>query len=118
MRVKLDENVTVAARELLLAAGHDADTVPDEGLTGADEDRVLTACVAEGRMLITFDVGFGDLRAHPPALHAGIVLLRLRDQQPATTLAVMRRFLDEHDLDALAGTLVVVSDESVRIRRP
>ncbi len=117
MRVKLDENVTIAARDLLRAAGHDADTVPDEGLTGAVDDRLLTTCIAEGRMLVTFDVGFGDLRAHPPGQHAGIVLLRIRDQQPETTLAVIRRFLDEHDLDVLAGALVVVSDESVRIRR-
>jgi hypothetical protein len=31
---------------------------------------------------VTFDVGFGDIRAYPPAGHHGIIVLRLRDQQP------------------------------------
>lgn len=116
-RVKLDENVTAAAKSLFTAAGHQVDSVPDQGLTGVADDTVLAARVREGRWLVTFDVGFGDVRAHPPGQHPGIVLRRLRDQQPMATLDVVRRVLAEHDLESLAGSLPVVTDESVRIRR-
>ena len=68
-------------------------------------------------MLVTFDVGFGNLRAYPPGTHNGIVLLRLADQRPDATLDVLRRFLIGHALDDLAGALIVVSDDRVRIRR-
>lgn len=115
--VKLDENVTVIAKELFAVAGYDVDSIPEEGLTGAADERVLSACVREGRWLVTFDVGLGDLRTHPPGSHPGILLLRLRDQQPDSTLNVLRRVIAEHDLSRLTGALVVVSEDSVRIRR-
>ena len=68
------------------------------------------------RLLITFDVGFGDVRAYPPSEHAGIVLLRLRDQQPQATLDVQRRFLPSQDLTQLEHSLCVVAEDRVRIR--
>ena len=117
MKVKLDENVTTAAVMLLADHGHDVDTVPSERLTGAADAVVMEACRSDGRMLVTFDVGFGDVRAYPPGSHHGIVLIRITDQRPDNTLDVLRRFLAQHSLDDLAGTLVVVSDTRVRIRR-
>lgn len=118
MRVKLDENVTAHAKLLFTAAGHDVETVPDEGMTGVSDAQLLERCAQEGRLLVTFDVGFGDVREHPPGSHAGILLLRLHDQQPQTTIDVLRRVLGAHDLSALARAVVVVTDETVRIRRP
>ena len=117
MRVKLDENVTSFAKQLLAASGHEVDTVADERMIGANDDDLLAACMADGRLLITFDLGFGDIRVYPPGTHAGVIVLRLRDQQPAATLSVVRRFTATHDLEAIGGALVVVTDERVRIRR-
>ena len=116
MRVKLDENVTHAAVGVFTARGHDVHTIPDEGLVGHADESVWAACVAEHRILVTFDLGFGDLRAYPPS-HPGVVVLRLPDQRPAVVTDVLGRFLADHDLDALAGHLVVVTDSVVRWRR-
>ncbi len=116
MKVKLDENVTAHLVELLAAAGHQVDTVGDEGLVGATDADVWAACQSEGRLLLTFDVGFGDVRAYRPGSHAGVVLLRLQDQRPAAVVDVVRRFLIDHELDNVAGSLVVVSEDRVRIR--
>jgi predicted nuclease of predicted toxin-antitoxin system len=117
VKVKLDENITTAARALIAQHGHDVDTVADEDLTGATDSVVIEACRSDERMLVTFDVGFGNLRAYPPGTYNGIVLLRVADQRPDATLDVLRRFLIEHALDELAGALIVVSDDRVRIRR-
>jgi predicted nuclease of predicted toxin-antitoxin system len=117
VKVKLDENVTAAALALLTQAGHEVDAVADEGLTGAADSVVIEACRSGERLLLTFDVGFGDVRVYTPGSHHGIVLLRLADQRPDVTLDVLRRFLTEHAVDDLDGALVVVSDDRVRIRR-
>ena len=117
MKVKLDENITTAARALIAEHGHEVDTIVDQGLTGAADSVVIEACRSAQRMLVTFDVGFGDVRVYQPGSHTGIVLLRLADQRPDATLDVLRRFLIEHTLDELAGALTVVSDDRVRIRR-
>ena len=117
MRVKLDENVTSAAVALLTEAGHVVDTVSDEGLTGAADSLVIEACRSEQRLLVTFDVGFGDVRVYPPGSHHGVVLLRLADQRPDVTLETLSRLLLGYVLDELDGALVVVSTDRVRIRR-
>ena len=102
---------------MLAQHGHEVDTVADEGLIGGADSLVIEACRSDERLLLTFDVGFGDLRVYPPGSHHGIVLLRLADQRPDSTLDVLRRFLIEHMLDDLDGAVVVVSDDRVRIRR-
>ena len=118
MRIKLDENITIDAIPLLVERGHEVETVPSEGLKGANDGTVMAACATEDRMLLTFDAGFGDVRAYPPGTHPGVVLLRLVDQRPERVLDALGRFLDEDTLDELTGCLVVVSDDRIRIRRP
>jgi len=44
VRNKLDENITVAAKAPLTAAGHQVDTVADEGLTGTPDPALLDVC--------------------------------------------------------------------------
>lgn len=117
MKIKVDEKVTVDAASALSDAGHDADTVTDEGLAGVDDAGLVARCASEGRLLITFDMGLGDLRVHPPQTHAGVVLMRLRSQAPASTLSALGRLLREYDLESFSGALVVVTEESIRIRR-
>lgn len=47
MRIKLDENLPVRLAGYLGHLGHDTDTIPDEGLTGADDARVWAAAQQE-----------------------------------------------------------------------
>lgn len=77
MRAKLDENLGVRAIELLLAAGHDIETVAGEDLGGASDEELIAVCGAEGRVLITLDLDFANVLRFPPFRHAGIVVLRL-----------------------------------------
>lgn len=116
MKVKLDENVTAAAKRLFETHGHQCDTVADEELTGAPDAKLIDICRSEQRTLITFDLGFGDVRIYPPAEHAGIVLLRLRDQQPDATLRALRGLLAARDLADLGQRLTVVTEDRVRVR--
>lgn len=118
MRLKLDENITVAAKAPLVAAGHDVDTVADEQLVGRPDPVVLAGAVAAERALLNFDLGFGDPRAYLPSTHRGVIMLRLRDQHPGNVVSVVQRLLENHDLDNLAGCIVVVTEALVRIRRP
>lgn len=117
MKIKLDENITVAAKEVFLSCGHETRSIHDEAMAGALDRALWRVCQHEERMLVTFDRGFGDVRFYPPGTHFGVVLLRLIDQQPDIVLGVLARFLAVYDLDRLAGCLVVVDDQRVRIRR-
>jgi predicted nuclease of predicted toxin-antitoxin system len=118
VRLKLDENITVAAAGQLAELGHDVDTVADEQLVGRPDPDVFAAAIADERAGVTFDLGFGDAREYPPGTHRGVILLRLRDQQPDNVVAVLQRLAENHDLDELAGCVVVVTEGLIRIRWP
>jgi predicted nuclease of predicted toxin-antitoxin system len=55
MKFKLDENLPAEIKVDLNAAGHEADTVVDEGLGGASDSQILSQANTEGRVLLTMD---------------------------------------------------------------
>jgi predicted nuclease of predicted toxin-antitoxin system len=118
VKLKLDENLPVSLVDDLVQRGHDVDTVIDEGLTGADDPRVLAAAREDGRLLLTLDRGFGDIRRYPPGTHAGIAVLRPINGSAHAVVAAVMQLVDNHDLSDLAGTITVVQRGILRIRRP
>jgi predicted nuclease of predicted toxin-antitoxin system len=118
VKFKLDENLPVSSAAILASAGHDVDTVPAEGLTGAPDQDVVTTATAVGRVLISLDLGLGDIRAYPPGSHAGIGLLRLADQSAATVIKAISDLASLAELDSLAGAVSVLQRGLLRIRHP
>ena len=116
MRLKLDENLPASLVAPLIASGHDVSTVPAQCLGGAPDERVAAACAAEDRVLLTLDRGFGDPRRHPPGTHAGIVVLRTRDQSAPALLCVVRRLVALFAEEDPRGRLWIVDERRVRIR--
>ena len=70
----------------------------------------------KGRLVLTLDRGFGDVRSYPPGSHAGIVVLRPDDLAPASVVAAVLELVDHHDFDDLAGTVTVVQRGILRVR--
>lgn len=117
MRFKLDENLDVRAKAALSAAGHEVATVVDQDLSGAPDVVIAEAVGAEGRILVTLDRGFADLRSYPPGTHPGIVVLRLRRQGLASVTAALELLAGYEGLAEIGGLTVIVSDAAVRVRR-
>ena len=118
MRIKLDENLPIAAAGVAVQLGHDVDTVNGERLTGASDSDVVAAATTDGRLLITLDRRLADLRAYPPGSHAGIAVLRVDSQDAGSVTDAMRSFLSSEELDDLSGCIVVVRGHLARVRRP
>ena len=78
MKIKLDENLPSQLVRFLTQLGHEADTVPDEGLAGQDDPFIWDGAQKAGRFLITQDMDFSDIRRFIPGTHHGLFLLRLR----------------------------------------
>ena len=75
-RFKLDENLPRDAAALFGAAGHDAQTALDENLGGRPDRDVIEAARTEGRIFVTLDVDFADIRDYPSSEFPGIWVLR------------------------------------------
>jgi predicted nuclease of predicted toxin-antitoxin system len=61
LKIKADENLAGSGVEYLRDKGHDVATVREQGLGGASDEAIYTACLAERRTLVTFDRDFGNI---------------------------------------------------------
>lgn len=116
MRFKVDENLPVQCVDLLRAAGHDALSVPDQGLAGAPDPQVAHACKDEQRVLVSLDLDFADIRTYPPSESGGIIVFRLRSQDAATLCQVFDRLLAILPKESPVGKLWIVEEGKVRVR--
>ena len=105
MKWKLDENFGSRTVHIFLQAGHDAETVLQEELSGATDETLYQVCVREERCLLTLDIDFADVLRFPPHRTAGIAVLRL-PKNPSLRL-----------LETLAGNLVqLLASQAIRGR--
>jgi predicted nuclease of predicted toxin-antitoxin system len=89
--VKLDENLSRAHVDLLRQAGYDVDRVDEQGLSGATDERVWERVCADGRLLVTLDLDFSDIRRYQPGTHPGILLIRARSRSASAVTDVLAR---------------------------
>lgn len=116
MRFKLDENLPAELAELFRQAGHEAVTVLDQGLGGASDPDVASACVREHRAIVTLDTDFADIRTYPPGDYAGIVVFRLASQARDHVLEIGVRLLRSLAGWPLDGRLWIVEESRIRMR--
>jgi predicted nuclease of predicted toxin-antitoxin system len=118
MRIKLDENLPYELVHVLTGAGHDVHTIPDESLVGQNDLTVFAATCREGRVLITQDLDFSDVRKFKPGTHPGIILVRLRQPSRRRIVDRFRQIVSGESIDRWSKCFVVISDKKLRIRRP
>lgn len=116
MKFKVDENLPTEIVADIRAAGHDADSVYDEGLAGAPDSAIMARVQSEGRAVLTMDKGIADVRLYPPDQYAGLILLRPRTSGRAATLAFVRKHLPMLLQATLTGRLYVITETGIRIR--
>jgi predicted nuclease of predicted toxin-antitoxin system len=116
VKFKVDENLPHELVADIRAAGHDADSVPDEGLKGALDPVLMQHVQQDGRALITLDKGIADIRSYPPSQYFGLVLFRPKTGGRGEVLDFVRRNLPAVFQLSLRGRLVVVSETGIRMR--
>ena len=116
MKFKVDENLPAEHAAMLQDAGHEADTVADEQLTGADDAALFEKCQAEGRILLTLDLDFANVQAYPPKSHSGIVVFRSNTQDKPTLIALLKRLLPVFRNRSPKQQLWIVGNDRIRYR--
>lgn len=116
LRLKLDENLPRSARAPLEALGWDVHDVHDEGLGAAPDREVQDACEREGRILLTLDTDFSDVRRYGGMYKPGVIILRPRDQSIPQILTCLEGAIRVLALESVVGSLWVVYPDRVRIR--
>ncbi len=115
MKFKIDENLPNDIIGILKAAGHEAFSVHQENMSGADAS-LASLVVREKLCLITLDLGFGDIRTYPPAQYHGLIILRIKKQDKHAILSLVQRLIPLFETEAVTGRLWIVEDDRIRLR--
>jgi len=116
MLFKIDENLPVEIKELLIEAAHDAKTVNDQHLQGSKDPVLIEKCKDEKRVIVTLDTDFSDIRAYPPEKFSGIIVLRINSQAKSHVIKIFRSILSIIGHEPLTEHLWIVEETTVRIR--
>ncbi len=118
MRFLIDANMPRSILALVTGLGYEVEFARDIGLGAAPDSDIAARAQATGAALLTRDVDFADIRRYPPALYAGIAVLRLPDGAIASDVVqVTDRFLRERELvSQLPGRLAIIGQDRVRFR--
>jgi predicted nuclease of predicted toxin-antitoxin system len=117
LKFKVDEDLPHEFGARLRSAGHDAMTVVEQSLSGSPDAKIWQIVQKEKRCLLTADKGFADVRMLSSGLHDGVILFRLPRESRLGYLRLLESLLTKPVLESIAGTIMTVSPDSIRVRR-
>ena len=109
--------VSPRAVEWLRSSGHDAVHLREEGLQRLPDEGVFAKARAENRILLTFDLDFGEIVAMNAGSVVSVVVFRLRDTRTARVIERLADVLEQSSRALEEGAIIVVEDDRHRVRR-
>lgn len=109
--------VSITTVEALRAADHDAVHLREEGLIRLPDSEIVAKAGQESRIVLTFDLDFGDILAAARSEAPSVIIFRLRNQTPAAVNPRLFRVIGECAGDLATGAIIIVEDEGYRVRR-
>ena len=116
MKFKIDENLPVDVAERLRRDGYDTATAIEQNLSGKSDSEVSSLCQREGRILVTLDTDFADIRTYPPEESPGFIVLRLRRQDKDHVMEIMENLLEAFRNENPERNLWIIEEDRIRIR--
>jgi predicted nuclease of predicted toxin-antitoxin system len=117
MRFLIDMNLPPGLAAWLRAEGHDATHVVDAGYAASPDRDIMMRAAAERRIVVSFDLDFGDIAGAAQQSGTGVVLLRLRLPGHAHVRRRLQVAIAQAGGAMEEGAIVLVEDSRLRIRR-
>ena len=116
MRFLADMCVDVRIAMWLRENGHDATHLRDQGLHRMPNGEIFEKAIREDRIVITFDLDFGEIAALTESRKASVILFRLKNTRTRHVIERLSSVI-ERFADALKkGSIVTVEDTRSRVR--
>jgi predicted nuclease of predicted toxin-antitoxin system len=114
MRFLADMGVDIRVVRWLRDCGHDAVHLRDEGLHRLPNGDIFGKAISEGRIILTFDLDFGEIAAACRERPAQVIVFRLRNTRASHVINRLAVVLAAST--AVLGRGVVISVEESRHR--
>jgi predicted nuclease of predicted toxin-antitoxin system len=116
MRLLLDMNLPPSVADWLRSEGHEAIHVRELDLSDASDREIFSRAAADARIVVSFDLDFGEIAGLARDAAVGAVLLRLRLTSRPHLQQRLRAALSAAATALQAGAIVLVEDSRIRIR--
>jgi len=117
MKFLADVGISIRTVRALKEEGYDAVHLCEQGLQRLPDSEILKKAAAEGRIILTFDLDFGDMLALEIKKSPSIVIFRLHNETPASVNPRLFEVLNDRKSELEKGALIIVEDNRYRIRR-
>ncbi|MDA2922267.1 DUF5615 family PIN-like protein [Patescibacteria group bacterium AH-259-L07] len=119
LKFLLNANISHETADFLNSLGYDAKTVAQFNLRRADDSAIVTKAIKEKRIIITFDLDFGEIFYFLAKKNLGVIILKLRDQTVESVNKTLRWLLETKILEKkkFKNALIIVEERRIRVRR-
>ncbi len=117
MRFLADAGISPRTVEFLTQLGHDAVHARTLDLHRAADHRIVEHARADARIVVTFDLDFGDILALGVMDGPSVIIFRLSDERPVAVNPRLSAVLHEQRQALEAGALILVEDSRYRVRK-
>jgi len=116
MKFLADMGISQSTVNWLKDRGFDAIHLREKGLQGISDAAVIEKARKEGRIILTCDLGFGDIMAASGGICPSVIIFRLENERPENINKRLAQVLKE-SFDALEkGAIISVEETRHRIR--
>jgi predicted nuclease of predicted toxin-antitoxin system len=117
MRLLADMHISPRTVAFLRALGHDVVRVSDILPLQAPDEAIVSHADENGRVVLTQDLDFSAIIALSGQQSPSLVSLRLASARVEYVNTVLAKVLPEVEEQLLAGAIVTVEDQRVRVRQ-
>jgi len=116
MKFLADMGVSQQVALWLRTTGHDAAHLRDEGLHRLPNGEIFQKAGREQRIVLTFDLDFGEILAGSGDQIVSVILFRLRNTRTDFVIQRLGAVLDQSSADLSRGAIIIVEDGRHRVR--
>ena len=114
----VDEDMPRSTSKILSSRGFQVLDVRDCGLRGKSDEEVFKFAQKEGAVILTADLGFGNLLHFPIGSHSGIVIVHFPNEVSTSELNHrINTAFDNLTEEDFKGNLIILEPGKIRIRR-
>jgi len=117
MRFLADAGISPKTVDFLRRNGHEAVHVRELGMQRAPDPLLIEKARAEDRILLTFDLDFGEILALGVIARPSVVIFRLSDERADSVNQRLEGVLAEQAEALASGVLILIEDARYRTRR-
>ena len=117
MRFLADMGVSTTTLVALRQNGHDVEHLSELGLHQMEDQDIVSRAKAQERVVLTFDLDFGEIMALAGSSRPSVILFRMRNQTPPVVTERLLHTIQHYSAEVASGAFVTIEDFGCRIRR-